>query len=221
MMIHKKLAEIQLNLVATKSQTNKFGNYNYRSCEDILEAVKPLLGDCTLVVTDKMVVLGSVVIGSVGEQRFYVEATATLSDGKDSISSVAYAREALAQKGMAESQLTGATSSYARKYALNGLLLIDDNKDADTQKPPEREQMNPEPINFKAVEAATAAFKELIDADDFEAGHQRAKDARKRLSNDEWMAVSSNLNEYAQGSRKKLKTLAVEYINYTPEEARQ
>lgn len=118
------LNKIQQELKAPKGQRNTFGNYNYRSCEDILEAVKPLLGEATLVINDEIVMLGD---------RFYVKATATLKDGKEEVSATAYAREALDKKGMDTSQITGATSSYARKYALNGLFLIDDTKDADTK----------------------------------------------------------------------------------------
>lgn len=121
----KKLADIQQKLVAAKTQRNSFGNYNYRSCEDILEALKPLLGDLTLVISDDIVPVG---------ERAYIKATATISDGEHSISVSSFAKEAISQKGMSDSQLTGATSSYARKYALNGLFLIDDNKDSDTDE---------------------------------------------------------------------------------------
>lgn len=122
MSLHQQLAEIQKSLAAPKGQMNTFGGYRYRSCEDILTAVKPLLGDLTIVISDEMVMLG---------ERFYVKATAAITDGKDSIPATAYAREAATKKGMDESQITGSASSYARKYALNGLLLIDDTKDAD------------------------------------------------------------------------------------------
>jgi hypothetical protein len=97
-----KLSEIQQKLKAPKSQRNSFGNYNYRNCEDILEAVKPLLCDATLTLTDKVVQLGD---------RYYVEATALFTDGEFRVAATAYAREALAQKGMAEPQITGAASS--------------------------------------------------------------------------------------------------------------
>ncbi len=122
--ITKKLNEIQQNLVAPKNQRNNFGNYNYRSCEDILEAVKPLLGDCTLVINDEIINIGD---------RYYIKATATVSNGEESVSNSALARESEAKKGMDDSQITGSTSSYARKYALNGLFAIDDTKDADTR----------------------------------------------------------------------------------------
>lgn len=121
----EKIVAIQSELKAPKGQYNSFGKYNYRSCEDILEGVKPLLAKHGLVLTIQD---GIELIGD----RYYVKATATITDGKESISTSAYARESLDKKGMDASQVTGATSSYARKYALNGLLAIDDTKDADT-----------------------------------------------------------------------------------------
>lgn len=138
--LHKKLWTIQQTLNAPKNQRNNFGGYSYRSAEDILEAVKPLLQNVTLTLNDEIVLIG---------ERYYVKATATLSDGEDAIAVTAYAREEESKKGMDSSQLTGATSSYARKYALNGLFCIDDAKDADTdayakqtnQQP--RQQKNP------------------------------------------------------------------------------
>lgn len=119
----KLLNTIQQKLKAPKSQYNSYGKYNYRTCEDILEAVKPLLGNATLIIRDEMVQLGD---------RFYLKATVTLKDDKEEVSATAYAREALEQKGMNEAQITGSSSSYARKYALNGLFLIDDTKDPDS-----------------------------------------------------------------------------------------
>lgn len=127
---------IQFGLKAPKSQRNNFGGYNYRSCEDIMEAVKPLLRELNVVLTvsDEMVLVGD---------RIYVKATATLSDGEDSISNSAFAREAESKKGMDESQITGAASSYARKYALNGLFCIDDTKDADATNTNDKEEKTP------------------------------------------------------------------------------
>jgi len=119
----KQLNKIQQELKAPKAQRNNFGNYNYRSCEDILEAVKPLLGDAVLTINDEVVNIGD---------RYYVKATVILSLGDKQFKSTAYAREPVVKKGMDEAQITGATSSYARKYALNGLFAIDDTKDADT-----------------------------------------------------------------------------------------
>ena len=121
----EKIVAIQSELKAPKGQYNSFGKYNYRSCEDILEGAKPLLAKYGLVLTIRD---GIELIGD----RFYVKATATITDGKEQLSTEAYARESADKKSMDASQVTGATSSYARKYALNGLLAIDDTKDADT-----------------------------------------------------------------------------------------
>jgi len=119
----ERLAKIQKNLVAPKSQRNNFGKYNYRSCEDILEGLKLVLDGLVVTISDDITVIAD---------RVYVKATVTLTDGENSITNTALAREALTKKGMDESQITGACSSYARKYALNGMFLIDDNKDADS-----------------------------------------------------------------------------------------
>jgi ERF superfamily len=123
----EKLMNIQNELQAPKGQFNSFGKYNYRNCEDILEAVKPLLMKykCTLNLTDEIVEK---------EGRFYVKATVTIKDAEstDVESSIGYAREEENKKGMDGSQVTGASSSYARKYALSGLFAIDDNKDSDS-----------------------------------------------------------------------------------------
>lgn len=122
---YKKLMRIQSDLKAPKDKKNMFGGFNYRSCEAILEAVKPLLNreGMILVISDEIVAV---------EGRIYIKATATVSDGTSFMKAEALAREADTKKGMDPSQVTGATSSYARKYALNGLFCIDDTKDADT-----------------------------------------------------------------------------------------
>ena len=121
----EKLAKIQKELKATKDQYNKFGGYAYRSAESILEAVKPLLDGAILTLEDDIEFIGD---------RFYVRATATFQDGDFIKKTNAFAREPATKKGMDESQITGTASSYARKYALNGLFCIDDNKDADTEE---------------------------------------------------------------------------------------
>ena len=142
----KELQQIQSELKAPKGQYNSFGKYAYRSCEDICEAVKPLLSKhgCTLTISDDIVLIG---------EFTYVKATATIKNSSgDAESTTAFARHSVDKKGMDDSQLTGATSSYARKYALNGLFCIDDTKDADAtndhgkgnQQPP---QGNP-PSNY-------------------------------------------------------------------------
>lgn len=126
--MNDKLLKIQSELKAPKGQENTFAKYKYRSCEDILEAVKPLLKEnkLTLILTDEVVNIGN---------HNYVKSTAILSekDNEATATTSAYAREAEVKKGMDDAQITGACSSYARKYALNGLFAIDDTKDADTQ----------------------------------------------------------------------------------------
>ena len=119
----KKLAEIQVGLAVEKGQRNDFGNYQYRNAEDILKAVKPLLGGLTIVIDTN--------IHAVGD-RVYIEAVAILSDSETSVSAKGYAREPLHRKGMDESQITGAATSYAKKYALGNLFAIDNEADADS-----------------------------------------------------------------------------------------
>lgn len=129
MSVYEKLMNVQKELKAPKGQTNNFGHYNYRSCEDILEAVKPLLfkNKATLFLSDEVVDVSG---------RVYVKATATFVDCEtgEKVINTAYAREALDKKGMDESQITGTASSYSRKYSMNGLFCIDDTKDADTEE---------------------------------------------------------------------------------------
>lgn len=168
-MITETLSAIQTELSAPKGQFNKFGGYAYRSCEDILEALKPLLKKYKACVTisDDIVMVGD---------RVYVKATATLTAAEESITATAFAREAEDKKGMDSAQVTGSTSSYARKYALNGLFAIDDNKDPDDpqgnpptpsktpQKPtkpqPTQESATP-PLAPTVAPAATTEPKEL------------------------------------------------------------
>lgn len=120
----KELINIQSQLNCPKTKRNSFGNYNYRSAEDIMNALKPLLkeNNCTLIVTDSILLIGD---------RFYLKATATISNGTESAFAEGFAREDDEKKGMDKAQVTGSVSSYARKYALNGLFLIDDSKDID------------------------------------------------------------------------------------------
>lgn len=135
--LNKNLIALQNELNAPKNLYNKFGNYYYRNAESILEAVKPLLKKYKLLlnVCDEIIQIG---------ERYYVAATATIiSEDGESIYSKAYAREPLDKKGMDDSQITGTSSSYARKYALNGLFLIDDTKDADTN---EYHEQNNKPV---------------------------------------------------------------------------
>lgn len=154
----KELIKIQSELKAPKGQYNNFGKYKYRSCEDILESVKPLLQkyECTLLLSDDLQMIGD---------RYYIKATATLlnKDGLQ-VATTAYAREEEHKKGMDGSQITGASSSYARKYALNGLFCIDDTKDSDTTnnttKATQSDELNIEAAIKEITKATTA--KELM-----------------------------------------------------------
>lgn len=154
-MLYGRLMRVQRDLKAPKNQYNSFGKYRYRSCEDILEGVKPILQEygCSIVLSDTIEQIGD---------RFYVKATATFydCDTGESVSNTAYARESDDKKGMDASQITGTASSYARKYALNGLLLIDDTKDADTD-----ENRN-EAIGRTRSEAAKKAMATRREKDD-------------------------------------------------------
>lgn len=184
--LHQKLQIVQTKLKAPKSQFNKFGGYNYRSLEDIMEAVKPLLEDvgAYITVSDELVCFGENAqahthefmykgekkVELLGGPRYYVKATAKFSDGETVISTTAYAREPENKKGMDESQITGAASTYSRKYALNGLLAIDDTKDADAtnkhgqndnEKPKQQAAKTPEPEDVTPVlEKAYEAFQQ-------------------------------------------------------------
>jgi hypothetical protein len=142
----KALGVIQEKLRAPKGQWNEFSKFHYRSCEDIVEAAKPLLAElnAVLVINDEVVLVG---------ERYYVKATATVHVGGDSISTSALAREVLQKKGADEAQVTGATSSYARKYALNGLFAIDDSKDSDvpTDKKPVEKITDEQAMSLQAL----------------------------------------------------------------------
>lgn len=152
------LTEIQNELKVPKKRTNSFGGYKYRSCEDILEAVKPLLKkyDATLIVYDRIEEIGG---------RVYVAATVKLEAGEFVYHCTAYAREAELKKGFDDSQISGMASSYARKYALNGLFLIDDSKDADTDEyadEAENKRMIAEIGERKIGQARAAALEEQL-----------------------------------------------------------
>ena len=174
----KKLIKIQEELKAPKNQFNKFGNYKYRSCEDILEAVKPLLAkyDCWMTISDDVVEMGG---------RVYIKATAMIHDCEtgEEVVNTAFARESESKKGMDDSQITGSTSSYARKYALNGLFLIDDTRDADatnthgkTEKDVENEEKNQKmiesvktkPIDEMKIKIINNSVGEVLTQEQFE-----------------------------------------------------
>lgn len=148
--IYTELSRIQKELKAPKNMFNSFGNYAYRNAEGILESVKPLLNGLALIINDEPVVIGN---------RYYIKATVTITDGEDSVSAVAYAREDEQKKGMDGCQITGACSSYARKYALNALLMIDDSKDSDDDSMSPKNPKNKQ-IDFEIPpQPATKEFK--------------------------------------------------------------
>ena len=176
----KKLSKVQSELKAPKDLFNKFGGYSYRSAEGIMEAVKPLLAREGLILTvcDDIVLVG---------ERYYVKATATITDGVNSLSNSAFAREAGEKKGQDDSQITGATSSYARKYALNGLLCIDDTKDADA-------------TNTHGKEAPTKPVKKELTAE------EKAQQVKEKVS---VMCVQiKQLPTFEEGSEEYKKALS-------------
>lgn len=160
MSIYEKLISVQNELKAPKNSYNSFGKYKYRSCEDILEGLKPVLEKhkATLTLSDEITQIGD---------RYYVKVTATFTDAEDgtTITNTAYARESDAKKGMDDSQVTGATSSYARKYALNGLFLIDDTKDADTDEY-QNQQNKPSKKNTKPEKSEEQLNQEMVNSVD-------------------------------------------------------
>lgn len=156
--INEKLSALQKELVVPKNRHNKFGNYNYRSCEDIVEAVKRIMPEgCHLSISDEIVMIGD---------RFYVKSTATFGDKTNHAASTAFARESLEKKGMDAAQLTGSCSSYARKYALCGLFAIDDSEDTDCQVDRDQQSFSRKSdtiSNTAALEISELIFKTKTD----------------------------------------------------------
>jgi len=197
--LYESLLNAQVELKAPKGQFNNFGKYKYRSAEDILESVKPInkKHGLTLLLSD--------VIEQFND-RYYIKATATITNGTQTHSVSAYAREALTKKGMDDSQITGTASSYARKYALNGLYLIDDTKDADTDEYTKNtRQTDGKPITQKQVgdlklkakqfaqmrgQDETAVYTALGVSDITSLTENVAKNAIARI--DEWIAKASD-----------------------------
>ncbi len=178
------LSKIQSLVKAPKGQVNKFGNYKYRSCEDIVEAVKLVINPLGyyLTITDEIVSIG---------ERIYVKATATLSNGEHTFTASAYAREEETKKGMDAAQITGSASSYARKYALNGLFAIDDTKDADATNTHDTPTMNEKSILLNLLydtdlsdtekQAATNAINDCPDYKTYQAIQYRLENRKKPL----------------------------------------
>ena len=182
--VYKKLLAVQAELKAPKGQYNSFGKYKYRSCEDILEAVKPILAKvgATLVVGDELLIMG---------ERYYIKATATFMDAEtgDKVTNTAYAREEASKKGMDGSQITGTASSYARKYCLNGLFLIDDTKDADTDA-------------YK-VQQDKADQKQVITSDDGYVRYINGCDVQIKAKNNKWYGIEVVKTEQLQALLEK------------------
>ncbi|EAY5657003.1 ERF family protein [Salmonella enterica subsp. enterica] len=172
---YARLAEIQEHLNAPKNQYNSFGKYKYRSCEDILEGVKPLLKGLFLSISDEIVLIGD---------RYYVKATATITDGENSHSASAIAREEENKKGMDAAQVTGATSSYARKYCLNGLFGIDDAKDADTDE--HKHQQNAAPAKQTKSSPSSTAHEQVLKAFTEAASNKNTLDELKQAFAKAW-----------------------------------
>ncbi|EME1045322.1 ERF family protein [Salmonella enterica] len=172
---YARLAEIQEHLNAPKNQYNSFGKYKYRSCEDILEGVKPLLKGLFLSISDEIVLIGD---------RYYVKATATITDGENSHSASAIAREEENKKGMDAAQVTGATSSYARKYCLNGLFGIDDSKDADTDE--HKQQQNAAPAKQAKSSPSSPAPEQVLKAFTEAASNKSTLDELKQAFAKAW-----------------------------------
>ncbi len=189
MNIYGKLSAIQVELKAPKGQYNSFGKYNYRSCEDILEGVKPLLDKYKVALTlnDEIVLIGD---------RYYVKATATIYDEESSVSATAYAREDDNKKGMDLSQLTGSTSSYARKYALNGLFSIDDTKDSDATNDGSKA---PSKVSEKQIKRLIAiAIKKGYNAEQLSGMvYKKYQKATNDLTKEEYDVIVSGLEKLA------------------------
>ena len=176
----KVLSDIQKSLKVGKENRNEFGKYNYRNASDILEAVKPLLPEgYSIILSDDLVLIGD---------RYYVKATAQLTDGKVSASVTAFARESESKKGMDDSQITGSTSTYARKYALNGLFAIDDTKDADSMDNTDHHEHKAEiqynDICLKHIDSLNCV-RDSLAANDF----STAKEAWRELGEEVQIAI--------------------------------
>lgn len=204
MSVYQKLAEIQINLKAPKGQVNSFGRYKYRSCEDILEAVKPHLANTktALKISDDLVNIGD---------RYYVKATARLIDTEtnEATESTAYAREEESKKGMDSSQVTGAASSYARKYALNGLLAIDDVADSDSTNTcgkTEKEASDETERAARQPRAKREAAEEPVQSTETES---------KEVIEEEPKAPEKPTEEPRRRTRKTREVLSVRDINGT------
>lgn len=196
MSIFQKLANIQDGLFVPKEQKNNFGNYNYRSCEDILKAVKPLCAEnkCVLFITNDLDLVGD---------RVYVKATARLVDLEDgtSIESVAHAREEESKKGQDGSQITGSSSSYARKYALAGLFCIDNEKDSDATNNGQTDKAeNPKADNTIQVKALRERMKNSGVTEEYLTALYKTK--LEDMTDKHFSNINANWEKIVEGSKK-------------------
>lgn len=182
MSLSEKLSNIQRKIKCNKTQYNKFGNYNYRSCEDILEAVKPLLDGCSLVLRDEVKEIGNII---------YVESTAVLGDEKEEIKVSAQAGIDPSRKGMDIAQSFGSSSSYARKYALSGLLLLDDTKDADSTNTHGKEEKAVTYTNTP-LQVISGYVEDVVQLDKAEGGDTEAM----KLEMAQWCNVPGNHEKF-------------------------
>lgn len=200
--IHDKLVKIQSELRVPKNNYNKFSNFYYRSAEDIQEALKPLLAEngLTLLLSDEVVLIGS---------RYYIKATASLTDGKETVATEAYAREEEVKKGMDGSQISGSSSSYSRKYALNGMFLIDDTKDADTRDNKEEEVDQKESLKKIGDDILASRLrikiKNVVLTEDLEKLKPEITEAGKVLTREQFESV---INE-AKKKKESLKAVEI------------
>ena len=171
-----KFSEIQQTLKSPKDSRNEFGKYNYRTCSAILEAVKPLLGPATLIVSDELVLIG---------ERYYIKATATYTnkDEGETITATAYAREPLDKKGMDEAQITGASSTYARKAALSGLFAIDDSSNDPDATNTHGQAANKPSVGRSRAQAENNQSQTKEPSEALKAAQQQAKAARQAYIN--------------------------------------
>ena len=201
MSINAKLLKIQSELKVPKSQYNSFGKYNFRNCEDILEAVKPLCANynVTIVLSDEIVMIGD---------RYYIKATAKLEDTEDAdfMYTTAYAREEAEKKGMDGSQVTGAASSYARKYALSGLFAIDDTKDSDTTNTGDKPNGEAKGNNPSAASGGTPPDR---------GGNERSGGTPDRGGNTGGLRPLSDLNRPPQDMKFRCADCGAELKPYT------
>lgn len=204
----ESLVRIQKELKAPKSQYNSFGKYNYRNAEDILEAVKPLLEDAILTINDDVVEIGG---------RVYVKATATLTDKTMSVSASAFAREPLTQKGMNDAMCTGSASSYARKYAMNGLFCIDDSKDVDHDNTETKPDLVAHNECVRDNMQSVNAVKEGIALEDLSMAHEAWTELDREIQILLWKAPSKG-GMFTTNERTVMKSTEFRTANGSAEE---